>query len=75
VTPATPRTFIVASTDDRTVPVQNSTMMYGALRAAGVPVELHVFESARHGFGLAQADPAVGVWTTLAATWLKRQGF
>jgi acetyl esterase/lipase/lysophospholipase L1-like esterase len=75
VTSSTPRTFIVASTDDHTVPVQNSTMMYDALRAAGVPVELHVFESARHGFGLGQADPAVAIWTTLAAAWLKRQGF
>lgn len=70
VTGATPPTFIVASTDDETVPVQNSVMMYDALRAAHVPVELHVFESARHGFGLASGT-SVGIWTMLAASWLQ----
>ena len=75
VRPDMPRTFIVASTDDRTVPVQNSLMMYEALLRAKVPVEMHIFESARHGFGLAAADSVVGAWTGLAGRWLVRAGF
>jgi acetyl esterase/lipase len=75
IPPNTPPTFIVASTDDATVPVQNSQMLYDAMRSARVPVELHVFESAKHGFGLAPADPAVSAWTTLAANWLRRHGW
>jgi acetyl esterase/lipase len=74
VTADTPPTFIVASTDDGTVPVENSIHLYEALHAAKVPVELHVFESGRHGFGLAPGEPYLGVWPSLAGAWLARRG-
>ena len=74
VTADTPPTLIVASTDDATVPVENSVQLYMALRTAKVPAELHVFESGRHGFGLAPNDPYLGGWPALAATWLSRRG-
>lgn len=51
VTSQTPRTFIVSTTSDRTVPVVNSTMYYDALVHAGVPVEMHIFPRGNHGFG------------------------
>lgn len=70
VTADTPPTFIVATTDDATVPVRNSLAFYDALRAAKVPAELHVFEHGRHGFGLAPDDPVLSTWTLLAAQWL-----
>lgn len=75
VTPAAPPTFLVTGGDDAKVPVENTLMLYAALRRAGVPAELHVFASARHGFGPRPADPAVAVWTTLAAGWLRRHGW
>jgi acetyl esterase/lipase len=75
VTSSTPPAFIVASTDDASVPVQNSEMLYDALRTAKVPVEMHVFESAKHGFGLAQNDSSVSQWTLLAERWLARRGW
>jgi len=75
VTHDTPPTFIVATTDDATVPVQNSLMFYDALRAAGVPAELHVFESGHHGFGLATADPILSTWTSQCEAWLRRHGW
>jgi acetyl esterase/lipase len=50
VTGDTPPTFLVASTDDATVPVENSLAIYQALKEAGVPVELHVIPGAFHGF-------------------------
>lgn len=71
----TPPTFLVASTDDRAVPVENSLQLYGALRRARVPVELHVYESGPHGFGPAPADPVLATWTELCAAWLRRHGF
>jgi acetyl esterase/lipase len=71
----TPPTLLIASTDDASVPVENSLLFYAALRGARVPVELHVFEQGRHGFGLASGDPALGVWPSLAASWLGRHRF
>jgi acetyl esterase/lipase len=75
VTRETPPTFIVASTDDTAVPVENSLRFYQALRGAGVPAELHVFESGRHGFGLAPQDPVLARWLALCEAWLGRRGW
>lgn len=75
VTSQTPPAFIVATSDDATVPVENSVMMYQALHAAKVPVELHVFEHGPHGFGLAPGDPVLSSWTTLCERWLRRHGW
>jgi acetyl esterase/lipase len=75
VTRATPPAFIVHSTDDRTVPVENALLMYQALRNAAVPVEMHVFEYGGHGYGLAPNDPVLAAWTTTAESWLRRHGW
>jgi dipeptidyl aminopeptidase/acylaminoacyl peptidase len=72
VTRDTPPTFLVHSTDDKTVPVENSIMFYQALRAKGVPAEMHIFEYGGHGFGLAPNDPTLGAWTTLCEAWIRR---
>jgi acetyl esterase/lipase len=72
VTPGTPPTFIVATSDDATVPVENSIHLYEALRAAKVPVEMHIYESGRHGFGLASENPYLASWTERCAAWLAR---
>lgn len=68
----TPPTLLIHSTDDKTVPVENSLMFYAALRAAAVPAEMHIFEYGGHGFGLAPADPVLGAWTTVAESWMRR---
>jgi acetyl esterase/lipase len=75
VTRATPPTFLVASSDDATVPVENSLRLYQALRSSRVPVEMHLFEQGRHGFALALDDPALSIWSTLAATWMRGHGW
>lgn len=75
VTVQTPPTFLVGSTDDTTVPIENSIQLYRALRDAKVPVELHVFESGRHGFGTAVDNPYLAQWLPLAASWLRRHGW
>jgi acetyl esterase/lipase len=46
---------------------------YLALRKAGVPAELHIFEKAPHGVGLDLADPSVGQWSSLLLNWLRER--
>ena len=75
VTARTPPTFLFHTSDDATVPVQNSLLFYQALRAAQVPAELHVFMRGRHGVGLAPEDPALSQWPKLCAGWLEAMGF
>ncbi|MDB4875048.1 MAG: alpha/beta hydrolase [Gemmatimonadetes bacterium] len=75
VTAASPATFIVATTDDATVPVENSVMFYQALVAAKVPTELHIFETGRHGFGLAPGNPTLSAWLTICESWMRRHSF
>jgi dipeptidyl aminopeptidase/acylaminoacyl peptidase len=53
------------------VPAENSVHYYLALRKAAVPAEMHVFEKGPHGVGLANDDPALSVWSTLLANWLR----
>ncbi|MBC6982615.1 alpha/beta hydrolase [Caulobacter sp. 17J80-11] len=71
----TPPTFLVHAADDSAVPVENSLMMFAALRAAKIPSELHVFEEGEHGFGLRliQGKPAA-IWPDLFLAWGARHG-
>jgi acetyl esterase/lipase len=74
VTKDTPPTFLFHTTTDATVPVENSVMFYAALRKAGVPAELHIYERGPHGVGLAQSDPVLATWPGRLADWLKIHG-
>ena len=83
VTKDTPPTFLAHTNADRGVPAENSLLFALALRKAGVPVELHLFERGVHGLGLGGGtpqfkippDPAFQMWPKLCETWLKNQGF
>jgi dipeptidyl aminopeptidase/acylaminoacyl peptidase len=75
VTAQTPPTFLVHTMDDRTVPVENSLLFYEALKNAGVPAEMHVFEHGPHGFGLATANPVLSTWATLCESWMRQHGW
>jgi len=67
---STPPTMLVHAADDAGVPVENSLMMYDALRKARVRSELHVFDSGGHGFGLrGVAGRDVAEWPTLVENW------
>ena len=48
----TPPIFLLHAADDVPVPVENSTALFAALQATGVPTALHIFTSGGHGFGL-----------------------
>src|SRR5205085_2038332 len=82
VTPHTPPAFLFHTVADTGVPVENSIYYATALRKAGVPFEMHLFEPGPHGVGLAQAGPsphpapaALSTWPGLCATWLNGKGF
>ncbi|MGA2266969.1 MAG: alpha/beta hydrolase [Bryobacteraceae bacterium] len=74
VTPQTPPTFLFHTTTDATVPVENSVQFYMALRKAGVPAEMHIYERGPHGVGLAVTDAALSTWTGRLADWLRVRG-
>jgi acetyl esterase/lipase len=74
VTPQTPPTFLFHTTADATVPVENSVRFYLALRKAGVPAEMHIFQNGPHGVGLAPTDATLSVWGELLANWLRERG-
>lgn len=74
VTPETPPTFLWHTTDDSVVPPENSVYFYLALRKAGVPAELHIYEHGRHGLGLAKNIPAVSEWPKRCEDWLRGRG-
>ena len=71
VTKDTPPTFIFQTNEDTAVPAENAVHYFLALRAAGVPTELHVFEKGPHGVGLANDSPSLSPWSSLLATWLR----
>jgi acetyl esterase/lipase len=74
VTKDTPPTFLFHTSEDQTVPVENSVYYFLALRKAGVPAELHVFEKGPHGVGLANDNLALSEWSKLLANWLRQRG-
>ncbi len=66
-------TFFVHAFDDR-VSVQNTLLLASAMKEAGVPAELHIFESGGHGYGLRPTEFPITRWPELAAGWLARIG-
>ena len=78
VTKDTPPCFIWHTYEDSAVPLENSLHFAEALRKAGVPFDLHVYQKGQHGLGL-----GTGVWnpekrhpwTRDCVFWLKVQGF
>ncbi len=63
--------FVWHTAEDDVVPVRHSYLLGGALAAAHVPHELHVFPGDVHGVALA-ADTDASAWTGLCADWLTR---
>ncbi len=74
VTAQTPPTFLFHTNADTGVPPENSVLFYLALRKAGVPAEMHVFENGPHGVGLGNPDPALSGWPIALANWLRGRG-
>jgi acetyl esterase/lipase len=76
VTRQTPPAFLVHSVDDPVVPLENSLEWLAASRAAGIPVEAHLFTSGGHGYGVQMVAPDLPAarWPDLFAAWLRKHG-
>jgi acetyl esterase/lipase len=75
VTKETPPAFLVHTSNDEAVPVENSLLFVNALRRASVPFEFHLYERGPHGFGLGGKDPILATWPDRCAGWLRLHGF
>ena len=82
VNKTTPPAFLWHTFSDGAVPVENSLLMAGALRRAGVPFELHIFPEGQHGLSLSNEQTASGrgealivphvqCWMDLAIRWVR----
>ena len=74
LTAQTPPTFLFHTTEDTAVPPQNSIAFYLALKHAGVPAELHIYEKGSHGVGLAPGDRELSTWPDRLLGWMRTRG-
>jgi acetyl esterase/lipase len=70
VSPSFPPTMLLHGTADKVVPVSASMVMYEALAAAGVPVEMHLYAEQPHGF--AGQEDFIDLCASEVAHFLKR---
>jgi acetyl esterase/lipase len=77
VTKETPPCFIWHTWEDSAVKVENALMFATALRNAGVPFNLHIYEKGRHGLGLNDKPPFANAhpWSRDLVFWLRERGF
>ena len=78
VTKDTSPSFIYSTTADQTVNSLNATAYYDAMKRAGVPVELHIFEQGPHGTGMGQGLKGMAeleVWPVLLEHWMQLHGW
>ena len=70
-----PPLFIVHADDDKTVPpVRTSMRLYAAWKQIGVPVEMHIYTSGGHGFGMRKKNLPIDGWTDRLEEWMRAQG-
>jgi len=82
VSQATPPTFIFATADDATVPVEDALALALALAQNNVPAETHIYVSGTHGLSLAKpltsngradlVEPDVAEWFAASIRFLHR---
>jgi len=74
VTSNTPPTFIAITQDDP-VRMENALHYAMVLKQSKVPVELHLYPSGGHGYGLRRTKETVTTWPDRAADWMKSFGW
>jgi acetyl esterase/lipase len=73
VTNDTPPSFLFHTDEDAAVRPMNSVAFYEALKRAGVPAELHVYQHGAHGLGLARDVPGTKDWSNRCRVWLEQR--
>jgi acetyl esterase/lipase len=75
VTKATPPTFLVHSSEDATVVVENSLLFYQAMRRAKAPIEMHLYPKGPHGSGMSASLGPTAEWPKLCESWMRFNGW
>jgi acetyl esterase/lipase len=70
-----PPVFLVHTAEDKSVPIENSLSLFGALRRQGVPVEAHFYERGTHGFGMATGLGTTSDWVGRWIDWMRANGW
>lgn len=65
-----PPLFIAIADDDKAVAPISSARLYEAWHKAGKSVELHIFASGRHGFGMLKQNLLSDPWIDLFKSWM-----
>lgn len=73
-TKQTPPTFLLQDEDDPEDNIDNSLLYYIGLKNAGVPVEMHLYASGGHAFGLRRTSSPITNWPDLVKNWLHSIG-
>ena len=74
IDPHAPPTLIFQAQDDRTDDIRQSLTYYLALQQAKIPVEMHLYATGGHAFGLRKTENPVTGWPSLADTWMHTIG-
>ena len=72
-TKESPSLFFAFAMDDR-VTVDGSFALARALKNAGVPAELHMYDAGGHGFGLRKSEFPCHTWPARCSEWMERRG-
>jgi acetyl esterase/lipase len=75
VTKDTPPTFLVHSSEDTTVVVENSLLFYQAMRRAKAPIEMHLYPKGPHGSGMSPSLGPTSEWPRLCELWMRFNGW
>lgn len=75
VTHDSPPFFLYATQSDQRVPVLSTVVFFQALTRAGVPAEMHIFQTGPHGTALGGFYPELSVWPSLLDHWLRLNGW
>lgn len=72
VTKDTPPTCLVHASNDNS---DQSVTLYTALKKAGVPVEMHLYATGGHGFGMRKGPDPVAAWPDRVGEWMAARGY
>ena len=66
-----PKTLMILSDDDKTVPSQNSTFFYNKLKELGKEASINIYPTGGHGWGFRDSLPYKAQWQQTMLQWLQ----
>jgi dipeptidyl aminopeptidase/acylaminoacyl peptidase len=69
-----PPMLLFHATDDKVSDVENSVTFYVAMKRAGLPVEMHLYATGGHGWGVRKVGHPCETWTDRCLDWLRNRG-